>query len=185
MLRLCVYHEIVAPCGAITGGVRMTQLRTISVIGGSRVSTRNYQLSIALGKEIAKRNFVLITGGRTGVMEAVSKGCLEAGGLSIGILPGEFKHEANKFINVAIPTGLGDARNIIVVRAGDGIIAVASEGGFGTLSELAFARLLNKPLVILRGDRGMLDDLLNTIPFEGVPQVETPARAVQQIETIL
>ncbi len=162
----------------------MIQHRTISVIGGSQVSNQIYQLAIELGREIAKRNFVLITGGRAGVMEAVSKGCQEAGGLSIGILPGEFKNEANNFVNVAIPTGLGEARNIIIVRAGDGIIAVAAEGGFGTLSELAFAQILNKPLVILKGN-GILHELLNTASFRDVPQVETPLRAVHQIEMML
>ncbi|MFQ6126606.1 MAG: TIGR00725 family protein [Candidatus Heimdallarchaeota archaeon] len=162
----------------------MIRHRTISVIGGSQVSTQIYQLAFELGREIAKRNFVLITGGRTGVMEAVSKGCQVAGGLSIGILPGDFKNEANNFVNVAIPTGLGEARNIIVVRAGDGIIAVAAESGFGTLSELAFAQILKKPLVILNGNE-LIPEFLNTTSFHGVPQVGTPIEAVHQIETML
>jgi len=148
------------------------------VIGGSHVSPRTYQRASELGREIARKNCVLITGGRTGVMEAVSKGCQEAGGFSIGILPGECKQEANKFVSVAIPTGLGDARNILVVRAGDGIIAM--EGGWGTISELAFARILKKPLVILRGD-GVLAEFLNTPPFQEIPQVNNPVQAVQLI----
>jgi uncharacterized protein (TIGR00725 family) len=111
-------------------------------------------------------------------MEAVAKGCHEEGGLSIGILPGASKHEANPFISVVIPTGLGDARNILVVRAGDGIIAM--EGGWGTISELAFARILNKPIVILRGN-GAIAEFLNTPPFQEIPQVDNPAQAVQLI----
>ena len=142
----------------------MTQLRTISVIEGSQVSIKGEHLAIELGREIARRNFVLVTGGRTGVMESVSKGVQEGGGLTIGILPGELKQEANPFVNVAIPTGLGDARNIIVVRAGDGIIAL--EGSYGTISELAFAQILNKPIVVLKGN-GKLTELLNTPLFHG------------------
>lgn len=148
------------------------------MIGGSHVSQRTYKQASELGREIAKKNCVLITGGRAGVMEAVSKGCQEAGGFSIGILPGEGKQEANKFVDVAIPTGLGDVRNALVVRAGDGIIAM--EGGWGTISELAFARILKKPIVILRGD-GVLAEFLNTPPFQEVPQVDSPAQAVQLI----
>lgn len=177
MLRRWAYH-----IKRLEESDSMPQLRTISVIGGAQVSPQSYQLAVELGREIAKRNFVLITGGRTGVMEAVSKGLHEEGGLSIGILPGEFKQEANKFINIAIPTGLGEARNIIVVRAGDGVIAM--EGGWGTISELAFARILQKPVVVLRGD-GRWTELLNTARFREIPRVETSAQAVQQIVTMI
>ena len=160
----------------------MPHLRSISVIGGARVAPQSYQRARELGKELAKRKCVVITGGRTGVMEAVAKGCQEGGGLAIGILPGTEKHQANPFINVAIPTGLGDARNILVVRAGDGIIAM--EGGWGTISELAFARILKKPVVVLTGD-GRWTELLNTARFRKIPRVETPAQAVQQIMTMI
>jgi len=162
------------------GCAKMPQQQAISVIGGSKVSSQSYEIAIELGREIAKNNFVLITGGRTGVMEAASKGCQEEGGFALGILPGENKHEANQFISFAIPTGLGDARNILVVRAADGIIVI--DGSFGTLSEIAFAQLLEKPLVIL-SSYGMLVEIFNVPPFNEISRADTPAQAVYQIST--
>lgn len=162
------------------GCVKMPQQRAISVIGDSQVSNQSYEIAIELGREIAKNNFVLITGGRSGVMEAASKGCQEEGGFALGLLPGENKNKANQFISFAIPTGLGDARNILVVRAGDGIIVI--DGSFGTLSEIAFAQLMEKPLVIL-SSYGLLVEIFNVPPFDEIPRADTPAQAVHQIRT--
>ncbi len=86
-------------------------------------------------------------GGLGGVMEAVSRGASEADGLCIGILPGGHSKEANPYIHIAIPTDMGHARNVIIVRTADALIAI--DGKFGTLSEVAFALILEKPVISL------------------------------------
>ena len=106
-----------------------------------------------------------MTGGRGGVMEAASKGAREAGGTTLGILPDADRSQANPWLTVAVPTGMGEARNALVVRAADGVIAVGGE--WGTLSEIALARKTGKPVVAL-----------TSWELEGVEQFETPAEAV-------
>jgi uncharacterized protein (TIGR00725 family) len=90
-----------------------------------------------LGRGIAKRDAVLVCGGLTGVMEHAARGARDAGGLTIGLLPGEDPREANPYIDVGIATGLGHARNAILARTADGVVGVG--GGLGTLSEIALA----------------------------------------------
>lgn len=106
-----------------------------------------------------------MTGGLTGVMEAASQGAREAGGVTIGILPGTDRREANEYVTVAIPTGMGEARNALVVRAADAVIAIGGE--WGTLSEIALARKTGKPVVGL-----------GSWELAGVEAVATPAEAV-------
>ncbi len=119
--------------------------RLIGVIGGRECPPQTYEIAYQVGKFIAQNGFGLVCGGRGGVMEAAAKGCFEQGGLTVGILIGEHQSEANEYIQVAIPTGLGIARNLLVVRAAEGLIAI--DGKYGTLSEIAFALQLQKPLV--------------------------------------
>lgn len=88
---------------------------------------------------------MVVTGGRTGVMEAASRGAKEGGGTTLGILPGLERAEANEFVDLAVPTGLGEARNALVVRCADAVVAVGGE--FGTLSEMALTLKAGKPLV--------------------------------------
>ncbi len=122
--------------------------KIIGVIGGSSVNPEIFELAREVGQKIAEAGFTLVTGGRTGVMEAASRGAKEAGGLVIGILPGTSAPEANPYVDVPIVTGLGIARNIIIVRTAQVIIAI--DGSYGTLSELAFALQLHKPIIGLR-----------------------------------
>jgi uncharacterized protein (TIGR00725 family) len=122
----------------------MTRIRQIVVIGSSD-ETDNLPEAIAIGRFIAAQGYVLITGGRGGVMEAVSRGAAENGGVVIGILPGESIDSANRYCSVVIPTGLGFARNAVNILAADVVIAIG--GRSGTLSELAYARLYGKPLI--------------------------------------
>lgn len=122
--------------------------RLIGVIGGRECSPEICNIAYQVGKLIAQNGFGLVCGGRSGVMEKAARGCAEHGGLTVGILTGEDKSEANAYIQVAIPTGLGIARNILVVRAAEGLIAI--DGHYGTLSEIAFALQLQKPLVGIR-----------------------------------
>lgn len=132
----------------------------ITVIGDSEVSPSTYKIGVALGKLLANMNICVITGGKGGIMEAVSKGVNEAGGVSVGILPSTDFDEANEYNSIIIPTGLGHTRNAITVLAGNIIIALG--GGAGTLSELCFAWIHHKPILTLKGFGGWADKLAHS-----------------------
>ena len=116
-------------------------MKRIGVIGDAVCSEKIMNLAEEVGREIAKRKGVLICGGLTGVMEGAARGAKKEGGLTIGIIPSENADDANPFIDIPIVTGLRDARNIIVVRSSEAIIAI--HGKYGTLSEIAFALKFN------------------------------------------
>lgn len=117
----------------------------ISVIGGAVAEDGILAHAEAVGRGIAEEGAVLICGGRTGVMEAASRGARQAGGVVIGILPGDSPDDANEYVTHGIATGIGHARNLAVVASGDAVIAIGGE--WGTLSEIAFARRLERPVV--------------------------------------
>lgn len=123
-------------------------MKQIAVIGGSQATTREWTLAYQLGKELAKNKFVLICGGMGGVMEAVCKGAKEIGGLTVGILPGKDPSESNPYVDLKIVTAMSHARNAIVVRSADVVIAIGGE--YGTLSEIAHALIINKPVISLK-----------------------------------
>jgi hypothetical protein len=135
----------------------MARKPQISVIGfDAKLCTETaYEVAYQVGKALAKRGAVLINGGLGGVMEAACKGATEAGGLAIGIIPSEDAAEANKYCGVVIPSGLGFARNFLVVNSADAIIIVG--GGAGTLTEAAAAYGKGKPLVAVKGTGGVAD----------------------------
>lgn len=112
-------------------------IMNVTVIGGHQCSRRHIKIAHELGGLIARNKWVLVCGGREGIMEAACRGAHEAGGLTVGILPSLDSREANTYVDVALPTGFGYARNILVVRASRFIIAIS--GKYGTLSELSFA----------------------------------------------
>jgi hypothetical protein len=120
-------------------------MRRIGVIGDAVCSEKVMNLAEEVGREIAKRKGVLICGGLTGVMEGAARGAKKEGGLTIGIIPSESADDANPFIDIPIVTGLRDARNIIVVRSSEAIIAI--HGKYGTLSEIAFALKFKVPVI--------------------------------------
>lgn len=124
------------------------QKHIIGVIGESCPSEDGKKLAFEVGVEIAKAKAILICGGLSGVMEEACRGAKSHGGMTIGILPGTEKNTANPYIDIPIITGLGEARNIIIVRSCQAIIAI--EGSYGTLSEIAFSLKLNVPLIGLR-----------------------------------
>lgn len=126
----------------------MAILFYIAVIGGSYCSEEEKKLAYAVGAEIARRKSILICGGGSGVMEAASNGAVEAGGTVIGILPGDFREQGNPYLTFAIATGLGEARNAIIARTADAFIAIGGE--YGTLSEIALALKMNKPVIGLK-----------------------------------
>lgn len=117
----------------------------IGVIGSSQCPSEIKDIAMEVGREVAKRGGLLICGGLGGVMEAASKGAKEAGGITIGILPGDDPRDANRYIDIPIVTGLGHARNTIMARSSDILIAIS--GSYGTLSEIAFGLLLNKRII--------------------------------------
>ena len=119
----------------------------IGVVGGNQCGSKVSRLAEEAGRLIAERGGIVVCGGLGGVMEAVSRGASEAGGLCIGVLPGGHSKEANPYIHIAIPTDMGHARNVIIVRTADALIAI--DGKFGTLSEVAFALILEKPVISL------------------------------------
>jgi uncharacterized protein (TIGR00725 family) len=98
-----------------------------------------------VGTEVAGAGAVLVCGGLGGVMAAACRGAREAGGLTIGLLPGDERGAANPWVDVAVATGLGEGRNLLIVRTADAVIAVG--GGHGTLSEIALARKLGRPVI--------------------------------------
>jgi len=125
----------------------MTRRLAIGVIGAGSASPALRELALAVGREIAARGATLVCGGRGGVMEAAAAGALEAGGHTIGILPSYDRASANPHIEFAIATGMGEARNAIVVASADALIALAGEAG--TLSEIGLALKLGRPVVAL------------------------------------
>jgi uncharacterized protein (TIGR00725 family) len=117
----------------------------IAVCGSGVATTQEEAWAEEVGRLIAEAGAILVCGGLGGVMDAAARGCQAAGGLSIGILPGERRDGASPHLTASIPTGLGEARNALVVRAADAVIAVGGE--FGTLSEIALGLKLGKPVV--------------------------------------
>jgi uncharacterized protein (TIGR00725 family) len=117
----------------------------VAVAASGNASEGELAAAEAVGRALAARGAVVVTGGRGGGMEAACRGAKAAGGTTVGILPGFDRGEANDFVDVAIPTGLGEARNALVVRAADVLIAVG--GGWGTLSEIALALRAGKRVI--------------------------------------
>lgn len=134
----------------------------IAVCGSDECeSLRESVLTMAeeIGKLIAQRGGILVCGGRGGIMRAVCRGAKQAGGLTVGILP-ESKNEANEWVDVPVATGLGKRRNMVIVHAADVVIAL--NGRWGTLNEISFAQIFGKPLVLVRGSGGCVDDVISS-----------------------
>jgi uncharacterized protein (TIGR00725 family) len=145
----------------------------IGVIGSGICPDRTYGLARDVGFEIGKNGWTLVCGGLGGVMEGAAKGCTEAGGITIGILPGLNRDSANPYIQVPIATGLDEGRNLLVVRASDILVAIA--GGHGTLSEIALALKADKPVIGL--------ETWNDI--KGVVYASDCHNAIQTIQDVL
>jgi uncharacterized protein (TIGR00725 family) len=124
----------------------------IAVIGSSEASEAQLEQARAVGLALAKAGAVLICGGLGGVMLGACEGARTGGGTTVAILPGSDRSSANPYVDVAIATGMGELRNGLIVRAADALIAIG--GGWGTLSEIAFAMRTGRPLVALE-DHGL------------------------------
>ena len=117
----------------------------IAVVGGSTASDDERRTAEEVGRRLAVAQATVVCGGLGGVMEAACRGAKSAGGRTVGILPGDDRRAANPWVDVAVPTGLGEARNAVVVRTADAVVAVG--GAYGTLSEIALALKAGKPVV--------------------------------------
>ena len=117
----------------------------IGVIGGRSCDKKTAQIAEKIGTEIAKRNHVLICGGMGGVMEAACRGAKKSGGITVGVLPGKIKDDANKYVDIPILTAMSHARNAIIVRTADMVIAIG--GKYGTLSEIGLAKAIDKKVI--------------------------------------
>lgn len=122
--------------------------RYIGVIGAGECDAELGMLAEAVGRGIAEAGAVLVCGGMDGVMEAACRGAKAVGGLTVGILPGPDRSGANECVDVAIATGIGEARNLAIIRTSDVLIAVG--GSYGTLSEIGFALKMGKKVAGLR-----------------------------------
>ena len=123
--------------------------RHVAVVGGYDAEPDTLAAAEEVGSRLAQRGCVVVTGGRRGVAEAASRGAVLSGGVTVGILPGTSRSEANPYVTVAVPTGLGDTRNALVVMGADAVIALP--GAYGTLSEIAHA-LVAGTRVVTVGD---------------------------------
>jgi len=139
----------------------------VAVVGGSTCTPEEADLAAAVGRLLAEGGAVLVCGGLGGVMEAAARGARAAGGLTIGILPGDDPRAANRSIAVPLATGMGEMRNALIVRVAHAIIAIG--GGWGTLSEVALARRIGTPVV------GLRDSFASRVE---IPRVATPEDAV-------
>ena len=139
----------------------------MAVVGPGRAGAAEAEAAEAVGGALAQRGAVVVCGGLGGVMEAACRGAAAAGGTTVGILPGLDRAQANPHVRIAIPTGFGEARNALVVRAADALIAVAGE--WGTLSEIALAIKTGKPVVGL-----------GTWELDGITQAAGPDDAVER-----
>ena len=132
----------------------------VAVIGESETTPEIWEIAREVGRRVAAKGWILVTGGLSGVMEAASRGANEAGGAVVGILPQGTTESANKFVTVPIATNMGHARNVIIAHTADMLIAVG--GSMGTLSEIAIARKLGKPVFSIRSW-----EVADAIPVDG------------------
>jgi uncharacterized protein (TIGR00725 family) len=139
----------------------------VAVVGPGDATTDELDAAQAIGRGLADGGATVVCGGLGGVMAAACRGAADAGGITVGILPGAERAAGNEWLTVAIPTGLGELRNGLVVRAADAVIAVG--GAYGTLSEIALALKSGVPVIGLR-----------TWEIEGIDRVQSPADAVDR-----
>ncbi|KQY22923.1 hypothetical protein ASD16_09965 [Cellulomonas sp. Root485] len=121
----------------------------VGVVGPSSADERELREAEALGRGLAQRGHVVVCGGLGGVMEAVSRGAAGVGGVVLGLLPGTDRADANPYVSVAVPTGLGELRNGLLVRSSDVVVSVG--GSWGTLSEVALAVRTGVPVIGVAG----------------------------------
>lgn len=146
--------------------------KIVGVIGGHDCSREVEQIAQEIGKKLAKVVEILVSGGLSGTMKAICRGFKAGGGLTIGIIPSYDKNEANKFVDIVIPTGLGLARNVLVVKTADVVVALPGEAG--TLSEIAYCLQFGIPVISL-----------NSWDIQGVIKAKSVDEAVAKVKELL
>lgn len=144
-------------------------MRVSVVGGGGDITDEQAATAERVGRELGERGHVLVCGGLSGVMRAACRGASAAGGRTVGILPGDDPTAANRFVDVPVATGLGNARNALVAMNGDAVVAV--DGRYGTLSEIAHALDVGRPVAGI-----------DTVPVPGVETVDSAVAAVDYVE---
>ncbi len=144
----------------------------VGIVGGRTASDELLDMAYEVGFGLAQNGCIVISGGLGGIMEAGSRGARDGGGITVGILPGDDIGAANPHIMIPIATGLGIGRNVIIAKTSQGLIAIGGE--YGTLSEVAFALQLGKPVIGIRSWR-----------IKGMFHCETPKEAVEMLLSIL
>ncbi len=145
----------------------------IGVAGASQPEAHLIELAEELGRRLAATGATVVCGGGTGLMTAVCRGAQAAGGVTVGLLPGTDRADGNPYLSVALPTGLGEGRNLLLVRASDALVAIG--GGFGTLSEIALALRIGVPVIGL-ATWGLTRDGQPVTPFPVAADPEDAAR---------
>jgi uncharacterized protein (TIGR00725 family) len=151
----------------------------VAVIGASNATEWELSAAERVGRLLADAGCVLVCGGLGGVMDVAARGAAAGGGISIGILPGDDRVDASRHLTVAIASGFGEARNAIVARSSDAVVAVGGE--FGTLSEIALALKMGKPVIGV-GTWELGRDDLATDP---IVRAETPEEALAELRRVL
>lgn len=141
--------------------------KQIGVIGAGTCDDYVKSFAEKVGKEIAKRDAVLLCGGLGGVMEAAAYGAKQEGGTTLGILPGTSRADANPWIDITVLSGMGQARNVLIAQSSDALIAV--NGEYGTLSEIALGLKIGKPVIVLE----------SKWEIEGTHKAKSPEEAVK------
>jgi uncharacterized protein (TIGR00725 family) len=159
----------------------MDKKKFVGVIGGRQCSKKEAKLAEEVGRQLAKRGAVLVCGGLGGIMTAACKGASAEGGITVGIIPGNDRQTANPYVQIPIVTGLGEARNVIVVKSAQAVIAVG--GSYGTLSEISYALRNGIPVIGLNtwslAQNGRQDKSI----IEAKSPAEAVAKALDSITT--
>jgi hypothetical protein len=158
----------------------MTNNKFIAVIGGSQASRKEIKLAEEIGCELAKKGAILVCGGLGGIMEAACRGASSEGGITIGILPGENRREANSYVQIPIVTGMGYARNVAVVKSAQAVIAIG--GSYGTLSEIGHALQSGIPVIGLNTWSLSKNGKLNSSIIPAKNPAEAVEKALELIE---
>lgn len=152
----------------------------VGVVGPSQASADELAAAEELGRGLARRGDVVVCGGLGGVMAAVARGAAQAGGVVVGLLPGTDRAEADPHVTVAIPTGLGELRNALIVRSSDVVVSVG--GSWGTTSEVALAVRTGVPVVAIGGWRIAPAD--GSVPATGPREVASAAEALALLDRL-
>jgi uncharacterized protein (TIGR00725 family) len=153
----------------------------VGVVGGRRCDAEIADFAFQVGRGIAEQGWILVCGGMGGVMEHACRGARSAGGVTLGILPGTSRSSGNPYLSCSVVTGIGEARNVLVVKSSQAIIAV--DGSYGTLSEIALANAAGIPAVGLRSWRLDPDQNHGRGLFTTV--VDSPSEAIRAVKSLV